>query len=190
MSARPISVVDPLATADWDEEDAHWERLQRDGLEALERGDRAAATRHIGQALILARERFESGDPRLAASLASQAWLLRDKAEAMAVALLRESLVHWGQATAWLARQPPPRRLARSSSFHFRLESKHPGAYPARQEERMKGLLALGRIRTETLQGLRSAANAAACEKVDFWASSAPGTFRKVAAAVDFMPRP
>ena len=132
---------------DWRDEDAAWERLQRDVLSAFRDNDQALARRRCGQALALAKEHFRSGDPRLAASLACQGRLLREKTPSLAADLFREARAHWAQAPAWLASQQPPgrpERLARSSSFHLRLESKHPGAYQARRRTDIKPLLALG----------------------------------------------
>ncbi|MGI9500976.1 MAG: hypothetical protein ACR2P3_13135 [Geminicoccaceae bacterium] len=175
--------------SDWSEEDAAWERLQREGLTALDEGDLPFARRRIGEALAVARRHFQCGDPRLAASLASQATLLGRQDLPLAAALFRDALAQWGQALVWLARQPASRRLARSSSFHLRLESKHPGAYRERHIEDMRRLLALGRAHTEQLRDGSSEGDGAKRSTVA--ASDAERTFdayRKVAAAVRFMP--
>lgn len=136
----------------WREEDAIWECLQCAGKEALFAHDHQGARRRIGEALALAQQHFATGDPRLATSLTFQAWLIRTTHPARAATLFQEAHRHWANAEAWLARQPPPARLARSSSFHIRLESKHPGAYQARRLADMKTLLQQGRSITRRLQ--------------------------------------
>ena len=181
---------DLLDVDDWREEDAAWEQMQQEMLAALGTSDYPLATRCIARTSALAKAHFETGDPRLAASLACEAWLLQAERPSHASALFQEALAHWGQATAWLARQPPPdrpKRLARSSSFHLRLESKHPGAYQERQNEDMRPLLALGQTLTERLRGADCKPLAAG----NLQAVSAPDlafdTRRKVKTAVDLL---
>ena len=122
-------MAEPFDDFRWNREDAAWEQLQRAGSAAIRDGDLPLGRQRIGDALALAREHFSTGDPRLAASLATEAWLQRPQAPDRAACLFEDALAHWAQAETWLAHQPPPERRARSSSFHLRLESRHPGAY-------------------------------------------------------------
>ena len=114
-SGGPISVAKPFPESGWSAEDAAWELLQRAAIDALRSGDRRRASQQTEAALALAREHFRTGDPRLAASFATKAWLVVGDRPALADTLFREALAHWHQATTWLAAEPPPLRLARSS---------------------------------------------------------------------------
>ncbi len=175
---------------DWREEDAAWERLQQRLKAALEMSDYPRATSCIARTSTLAKVHFKTGDPRLAATLACEAWLLRAALPSHASGLFQEALAHWGQATAWLACQSPParpERRARSSSFHFRLESKHPGAYQERFREDMRPLLALGRTLTERLRAVDCQPLAAECLETGSAPHPAFDTHRKVKTAVDLL---
>jgi len=181
-------VVDALNSSDWREEEADWERLQRDCKAAFLAQDLPRARKRIGEALALAKQHFQPGDPRLAASLAFQAWLLRKNDPRRAHSLFQEAHAHWRLADAWLSRQPPPERLARSSSFHFRLESKHPGAYLERRLEDMTSLLASGRSLTERLQDGRSLPPHASPAPAGSPSNLAFDTHRKIKTAIDLLP--
>jgi len=151
MCAGPISVADlPFAQPAWQEEDAEWERLQRSAAAALADGDDRLGGERFSRALRLARQHFEPGDPRLAASLASHALMLSKKNDPVAAKLFTEALVQWNRFENWLGRQPLP-RLARSSLFHLRLEAKHPGAYPDQVRRRCLLLAAEGREAAKVL---------------------------------------
>ena len=175
---------------DWQEEDAAWERLQQEVLAALGTSDYQHAAGCIARTSALAKAHFQTGDPRLAATLACEAWLLRTERPSQASNLFQEACAHWGQATAWLARQPQPaapKRLARSSSFHLRLESKHPGAYQERLKEDMQPLLTLGQTLTLGLSGAVSEPLAAETVQVGSAENLAFDTHRKVKTAVDLL---
>ncbi len=97
------------------------------------------------EALRLARENFAGNDPRLAASLANQAQALRRAGrEEAARALFEEALLVWDASGPWVAALAPERR-ARSSTFHPRLEAKHPGGYAHHSRARHQALAAEGR---------------------------------------------
>ncbi len=162
MSGAPTSAVDPraleaLIRAGWSETDLAWETRQAEAAEhdASGRHDEAAAL--WAEGLRLARATFAGNDPRLAASLANQAQALcragRDQA---ARALFEEALLAWDASGPWLAALAPERR-ARSSTFHLRLESKHPGGYALHSRERYEALAAEGRA---ALLALRDGRNA------------------------------
>lgn len=192
-------MADLINGSDWREEDAVWERLQQDVLAALALNDHSRARRRIGDALTLAKEHFQTGDPRLAATLACQARLLQKKSPSLASRLFQEARAEWGQAAAWLARQPPPDRkalpgrpsrpgrLARSSSFHLRLESKHPGAYQERLREELKSLLTLGQTLTGEMREARSASETVERGQIRSGTDLAFDTHRKVMTAVDLL---
>ncbi len=162
MSGAPTSAVDPraleaLIRAGWSETDLAWETRQAEAAEhdASGRHDEAAAL--WAEGLRLARATFAGNDPRLAASLANQAQALcragRDQAPR---ALFEEALLAWDASGPWLAALAPERR-ARSSTFHLRLESKHPGGYAHHSRERYEALAAEGRA---ALLALRDGRNA------------------------------
>jgi len=152
MSEKPISVADHQSDATWCEADLEWERWLGEAFAAMLAENIQQARRQIGDALALAQHHCQTGDPRLAVSLALHAWLLQEDDPKRARSLFLEAGAHWGQSLAWLDRQPPPRRLSRSSMFHLRLESKHPGRYRERRHEDMKALLAKGKALTERLR--------------------------------------
>lgn len=177
-----------LDDTDWQEEDAAWERLRQDALTALRMSDLPLARRHIGQALALAKAHFQTGDPRLAATLACQTWLLQDSNPKLASTLFQEALAHWGQATAWLLARPERlERKARSSTFHLRLESKHPGGYRERLREDMGPLLTLGRALTEGLRDASHPAFATGHDQARSGSAPASDTHQKVWAAVELV---
>src|SRR5690606_17607854 len=78
MCGGPISVDEAwtfrdLVAAGWSEADLQWERLSLRALSDLGEGREAEALEEIRDALYVARIHFDKGDPRLAASLTSQA---------------------------------------------------------------------------------------------------------------------
>jgi uncharacterized protein (DUF1684 family) len=166
MCAAPISAGE-LA---WTPADADWERLQVAAAEAFAAHDLAGAAESWAKALRTARSHFEPHDPRLATSLANQAFALRLCEEPVAERLFADALEVWDAAPAWLARQRFAPR-ARSSIFHLRLEAKHGGAYDASLRRRAETVLNTARAATAalaagapsqaldraSLQGLRSA---------------------------------
>ncbi|MGI9502480.1 MAG: hypothetical protein ACR2RE_05440, partial [Geminicoccaceae bacterium] len=186
ISDGPISVDRPPSRRHWREEDAIWECLQRAGKEAFTAHDHQNARRRIGEALALARQHFETGDPRIAASLTFQAWLFRSTDPERAGTLFQEAGGHWTSADAWLARQPPPARLAKSSSFHLRLEGKHPGVYQERHLADMKALLQQGRSITRRLQD--DPGSLTSPSPSDRSAGLAFDTHRKIKTAIDLLP--
>ncbi len=150
MSGAPTSAVDPrvleaLIRAGWAEAELAWETRQAEaaGHDASGRHDEAAAL--WAEGLRLARATFAGNDPRLAASLANQAQGARRAGnDAAASALFEEALLIWDASAPWVAALAPERR-ARSSTFHLRLEAKHPGGYAHHSRERHEALAAEGR---------------------------------------------
>ncbi len=150
MSGAPTSGAEgaglaALLAAGWSEADLAWERLQEEAAEKNQGGDRDAAAALWAEALRLARANFTGNDPRLAASLANQALARRQSGNAgTATALLEEALLIWDASGPWVEALEPERR-ARSSTFHLRLEAKHPGGYARHSRERYRALAAEGR---------------------------------------------
>ena len=83
--------------------------------------------------------------------LANQAHALRRAGrDPAARRLFEEALLAWDASAPWVAALAPERR-ARSSTFHLRLEAKHPGGYARHSRERYEALAAEGRAVLMTL---------------------------------------
>ncbi len=188
MSGAPTSAVDPpvleaLIRAGWHEAELAWETRQAEaaGHDASGRRDQAAALGAEG--LRLARATFAGNDQRLAASLANQAQALRRAGrDEAARALFEEALLAWDASAPWLAALAPERR-ARSSTFHLRLESKHPGGYAHHSRERYQALAAEGRAALLALRDGREGGD----ERLTRWHRERPEAYsdaRKLLAAV------
>ncbi len=137
--------LEALIRAGWREADLAWEISQQDAAERAAAGAHDDAAALWAEALRLARESFAHDDPRLATALANQAQALRRAGRAAAArALFEEALVVWDASGSWLAALAPERR-ARSSTFHLRLESKHPGGYEHHSRARYEAFAAEGR---------------------------------------------
>ena len=158
MSGVPTSAVDSreleaLVRAGWRESDLVWERLQESAGERNAAGDLEGVAALWAKALRLAREEFADNDPRLAASLTNHALALRRAGNGDAArALFDEALLVWDSSAPWVAALAPERR-ARSSTFHLRLETKHPGGYARHSRERTAALAAEGRAALMALRG-------------------------------------
>ncbi len=150
MSGAPTSAVDPrvleaLIRAGWREAELAWETRQAEAAEHDASGRHDVAAALWAEGLRLARAAFAGNDPRLAASLANQAQAQRRAGrDEAARALFEEALLAWDASGPWVAALAPERR-ARSSTFHLRLESKHPGGYAHHSRERYQALAAEGR---------------------------------------------
>jgi hypothetical protein len=145
MCAAPISAADA-----WTDADADWERLQLAAAEAFAASDLTSAAANWAAALRTARASFEADDPRLATSLANYATAIHEKGDPVPAKLWQEALEIWDKAPAWLARQRFARG-ARSSTFHLRLEAKHPNAYDVNLRRQGETLLRAARAATAKL---------------------------------------
>jgi len=95
-----------------------------------------------------AAEGFAPCDPRRAASLDALATLAQRQGRDDAAGPLRQqALTSWDAAEAWVAAMGVVEG-ARSSTFHVRLASRHPGAYPEIVRLRHRRTLAAGRAGT------------------------------------------
>ncbi len=157
MSDAPTSAADApplraLIAAGWTPDDLAWEGHQVAALTALAEGRLQEAQAAWASALALARSRFATYDPRVATSLANQAAVLARAGEsALAGSLLDQALLVWDSAGPWIEALKPEQR-SRSSTFHLRLESKHPGGYAHFERERHSALAAEGRARLAALK--------------------------------------
>ena len=188
MSGAPTSGADPreraaLIRAGWREAELAWERCQESAGDLNAGGNFEAAATLWAKGLRLARENFAGNDPRLAASLANQAYASRRAGrEEAARALFDEALLAWDASGPWVAALAPERR-ARSSTFHLRLEAKHPGGYERHSRERTQALAAEGRAALLALRDGREGDD----ERLARWQRERPEGYsdaRKLMAAV------
>jgi hypothetical protein len=141
-----------LARSGWSEEELTWEQIQETAAEALLAGDWRQAGALWAFALDLARVSFEASDPRLATSLANKAVAVRrDGKEAAASDLFDEALAVWACSGPWVLALAPERR-ARSSTFHLRLEARHPGGNDRHARARYTALAEEGRGAAQALK--------------------------------------
>ncbi len=161
MSGAPISEgegADPraLLATGWSEPDLAWETAQCEAARLEAHGDGAEAARLWAEALRIARAHFARDDLRLATSLANQGFATRRAGkEDLAGQLFEEALLVWDSAGRWLEGLRPERR-ARSSVFHLRLETRHPGGYDRFSRERYAALAKEGRAAIVDLRDGRS----------------------------------
>lgn len=195
MSAAPISAAEPdipasvlaaLARAGWPVEAWAWEQAMVAALTALARGDRDAARATLLHAQRLANSALPPDDLRRLTAAANLSELDGDRAALAGLA------ARWRAAQAWLtALRPQPR--ARSSLFHLRLESKHPGGYSQLQAHRLRRvwLDAADRLDAPAAGASPEAASAGARDAVAGWlAVAARSGFtdeRKLAAAAGLL---
>ena len=140
-------VHDPAALerAGWTNAEVIWEQVQEAAAECERAGDPTEAAELWRGARDLAREHLSPGDLRLATSIANLAVAERWAGDAEAAARgFEEALALWDAGGEWVESLAPVAR-ARSSTFHLRLESRHPGAYDRFPRERYRRLAGEGR---------------------------------------------
>ena len=141
------AVHDPrlLERSGWANAEVIWEQIQEAAAESEREGDHAGAAELWRGALDLAREHLPPDDLRLAASIASVAVAERRTGDATtATRLFDEALALWDAGDRWVeSLKPTP--SARSSTFHLRLRTKHPGGYDRFPRERFRSLAMEGR---------------------------------------------
>lgn len=175
-----------LLAAGWSEQDLEWEGLQAEALAALAEDRAEEATENWAAALRLARAHFAPNDLRLATSIANQgaAAALRGETD-FAASMFQEAETVWDSAGPWIDALKPAQR-ARSSTFHLRLESKHPGGYVHFEHERHKGLASEGRAFLAALKAGQTAEQNVAA-RLARWQKERPEGFtdgRKLLGAV------
>lgn len=138
--AGTLPDAEALARAGWSDAELTWEQVEETAAEALIDGDWPQAASLWAVGLELARATFDAADPRLATSLANQALAFRQAGDAAAaVPLFDEALAVWARSGPWVLALAPERR-ARSSIYHLRLETRHPGGYDRHARARYAAL--------------------------------------------------
>ena len=143
--ATPVHDSAALERAGWTNAEVIWEQIQEAAAECERSGEPAEAAELWGGALDLAREHLAPGDLRLATSVVNLGVAERRASNPEAAARrFEEALALWDAGAEWVESLEPVAR-ARSSTFHLRLESKHPGAYDRFPRERFRALAMEGR---------------------------------------------
>ena len=143
--ATPVHDPRLLERAGWTNAEVIWEQIQETAAERERAGDYTEASELWRGALDLAREHLRPDDLRVAASVASVAVAERRIGDAAAgKRMFEEALALWNAGEGWVESLNPA-ALARSSTFHLRLQAKHPGAYDRFPRERYRRLAGEGR---------------------------------------------
>lgn len=140
-----------LIRCGWSNAELIWEQILETAGACDQDGEVDEAADLWAGALEVAREHFDERDPRLATSLANQGVSRRRAGdESAAQTLFAEALAVWDSSATWLAALRPESR-ARSSTFHLRLETKHPRGYEHFCRQRYQVLAGEGRAGVEAL---------------------------------------
>ena len=143
--ATPVHDPRLLERAGWTNAEVIWEQIQETAAERERAGDYTEASELWRGALDLAREHLRPDDLRVAASVASVAVAERRIGDAATgKRMFEEALALWDAGEGWVESLNPA-ALARSSTFHLRLQAKHPGAYDRFPRERYRRLAGEGR---------------------------------------------
>ena len=143
--AIPVHDAGVLETAGWTNAELIWEQIQEAAAERERANDYVEAGELWRGGLEIAADHLSAGDLRIAASTANVAVAERRKGDpSTAKRMFEEALELWDGGCAWIESLRPIAR-ARSSTFHLRLESKHPGAYDERERARYREVSAEGR---------------------------------------------
>ena len=141
------SIHDPLVLerAGWTNAEVIWEQIQEAAAECERAGDYPEASELWRGALELAREHLPAGDLRVATSVANLAVAERRTGDAAAAGrMFDQALALWSTGNPWIESLEPT-TLARSSTFHLRLERKHRGGYDRHPRNRYRALAGEGR---------------------------------------------
>ena len=181
--ATPVRDPRLLERAGWTNADVIWEQIQEAAAESERTGDYAEASELWRGALDLAREHLRPDDLRVAASVASAAVGERRIGDAVAAdRMFEEALALWDAGEGWVESLQPV-TLARSSTFHLRLQTRHPGGYDRFPRERYRALAGEGRaVLAARRDGLPDA-----FDRLDRWRRERPRGFsdwRKLLGAV------
>ena len=181
--AVPVHDLDLLERAGWTNAEVIWEQIQVAAAECRRDGDDAEASELWRGALELAREHLPPGDLRVAASVANLAVVERGAGNVRAAKeTIEEALALWDAGDEWVESLEPT-ALARSSTFHLRLQAKHPGAWDRFPRERFRTLALEGRaILAARRDGLPDAS-----DRLERWRRERPAGFndwRKLLGAV------
>lgn len=181
--ATPVHDLRALERAGWTNADVIWEQIQETAAESERAGDPAEASELWRGAVELAREHFPPGDLRVAASVANVAIAARRAGDAAAASrMLDEALALWDAGDRWVESLNVA-TFARSSTFHLRLEARHPGGYDRLPRERRRALAQDGRA----VLASRRAALPDDSDRLERWRRERPDGFddwRKLLGAV------
>ena len=181
-------VRDPhlLERAGWTNAEVIWEQIQETAAERERAGDHAEASELWRGALEVAREHLPPGDLRVAASVANVAVAERRRGDATtATPMFDEALALWDAGDRWVESLKSA-TFARSSTFHLRLQAKHPGGYDRLAQGRYRALAEEGR----TVLAARRAGLPDDSDRLDRWRRERPDGFddwRKLLGAVLLM---
>ena len=179
----PVHDLRLLERAGWTNAEVIWEQIQEAAAESERAGDHTEALEFWRGALDLAREHLRPDDLRVAASLASVAVGERHVGDATTSRrMFDEALALWDSGDGWVESLKPA-TLARSSTFHLRLQTRHPGGYDRFPRERYRTLAAEGR---RTLAARRDGLPDGS-DRLDRWRRERPSGFndwRKLLGAV------
>lgn len=181
--ATPIHDLHLLERAGWTNAEVIWEQIQVAAAQCRRGNGDAEASELWRGALELARERLPPGDLRVATSMANLAVAERRAGNVRAARkMVEEALALWDAGGEWVESLKPP-ALARSSTFHLRLQAKHPGGYDRFPRERLRTLALEGRaILAARRDGLPDAS-----DRLERWRRERPAGFndwRKLLGAV------
>ena len=171
--ATPVHDPRLLERAGWTNAEVVWEQIQGAAAECERADDDTEASELWRGGLELAREHLPPGDLRVAASVANVAVAERRTGDgATAKRLLDEALALWDEGEQWVESLKPT-AFARSSTFHLRLQAKHPGGYDRFPRERYRTLAMEGRaILTARRNGLPDES-----DRLDRWRRERPDGF-------------
>ncbi len=109
-----------LLAFDQSQADATWEWTQEQALRAFRARGVGAAKSSWARALKIAKDHFERGDPRIAASCTNQAFaLIRQKQIHQGTRLLDEALRCWEDSWCWVPLMVPPRLGDQIEDSHY-----------------------------------------------------------------------
>lgn len=181
-----------LLNAGWAQADVDWERIAAEAFDACASGDVEAARQKFGACVQLAREHFETSDPRLGTSLANYGACRKLTGDAVAAELLDEAKRVWQSCDPWIDAMTAP-RSARSSMFHMRMEQRHRDAYEDRWRIKWRELRDQARETVANLAGADGLPEASAREALGQWRRECPAMLndsRKLMAAVILLLKP
>ena len=172
-----------LERAGWTNAELIWEQIQETAAESERGNDHSGASELRRGALELAREQLPPGDLRVATSVVNLAIAERQAGNASAAQrMLDDALALWDAGGRWVdSLKPVP--LARSSTFHLRLQARHPGGYDRFPRERFRTLAMEGR----TILAARHAGVPDTSDRLARWRRERPEGFndwRKLLGAV------
>ena len=181
--ATPVHDPGLLARTGWTNAELIWEQIQEAAAECARTNDDSDASELWRGALELAREHLPPGDLRVATSVANLAVAERRAGDAPAARrMIGEALALWDAGDRWVESLEPG-TFARSSTFHLRLQARHPGGYDRLPRERLRALATEGRsILAARRDGLPDAT-----DRLERWRRERPDGFddrRKLLGAV------